>query len=83
MAETEAVNGREELPPSEQSLALEEEERREEEAKKKAREPPIVYKDIIDVSVQYPISVIISCVNIPFYIFFIKYKWDSSERSKR
>lgn len=49
MAETEAVNGREELP-SDQSLALEEEERREEEAKKKAREPPVVYKDIIDVS---------------------------------
>lgn len=46
--ETETVNGSENLP-SEQALAMEEEERREEEEKKKSREPPIVYKDLIDV----------------------------------
>lgn len=49
MAETEALNGAESQLPSEQAMALEEEERREEEERKKAREPPIVYKDAIDV----------------------------------
>lgn len=49
MAETEALNGAENQLPSEQAMALEEEERREEEERKKAREPPIVYKDVIDV----------------------------------
>lgn len=49
MAETEAVNGAEGQLPSEQAIALEEEERREEEERKKAREPPIVYKDAVDV----------------------------------
>lgn len=50
MADTEAVNGNGQLP-SEQVEAMEEEERRAAEAKKKARDPPIVYKDLIDVSV--------------------------------
>lgn len=49
MADTEAINGEEAQLPSDQALALEEEERREEEEKKKARDPPIVYKDLIDV----------------------------------
>ena len=48
MAEAE-VNGAEARVPSDQVLDLEEEERREEEEKKKAREPPIVYKDQLDV----------------------------------
>lgn len=48
MAETE-LNGGETRLPSEQACDFEEEERREEEAKKKAREPPIVYKDLLDV----------------------------------
>lgn len=39
--------------PSEQAMAMEEEERREIEAKKKLREPPIVYKDIIDVKSEF------------------------------
>ncbi|XP_072378155.1 uncharacterized protein [Diabrotica undecimpunctata] len=52
MADTEAVNGQTQLP-SDQALAMEEEERREEEAKKKARDPPIVYKDIIDVKAEF------------------------------
>ncbi|XP_019873362.1 uncharacterized protein LOC109601562 isoform X2 [Aethina tumida] len=50
--ETETVNGSENLP-SEQALAMEEEERREEEEKKKSREPPIVYKDLIDVKAEF------------------------------
>lgn len=50
MADTEApLNGTTETLPSEQALALEEEEKREEEEKKKARDPPIVYKDLVDV----------------------------------
>lgn len=49
MAETEALNGAESQLPLEQAMALEEEERREEEERKKAREPPIVYKDAVDV----------------------------------
>lgn len=52
MADTEAtVNGGSEALPSEQALALEEEERKEEEEKKKARDPPIVYKDLINVRI--------------------------------
>lgn len=50
MADTE-VNGAESRLPSEQVFDLEEEERKEDEEKKKAREPPIVYKDLLDVSV--------------------------------
>lgn len=55
MADTEAaINGSSETPlPSEQAIALEEEEKREEEAKKKARDPPIVYKDAIDVKEEF------------------------------
>lgn len=49
-AETEIVNGNQELP-SDQALSLEEEEKRELEEKKRSREPPIVYKDLIDVSI--------------------------------
>lgn len=50
MADTEApLNGTTETLPSEQALALEEEEKREEEEKKKARDPPIVYKGLVDV----------------------------------
>lgn len=50
-AETEIVNGNQELP-SDQALSLEEEEKRELEEKKRSREPPIVYKDLIDVSIS-------------------------------
>lgn len=54
MADTEAVNGgAEEQLPSEQALALEEAEKREEEERKRNREPPIVYKDLLDVSCNY------------------------------
>lgn len=52
MADTEAVNGQAQLP-SDQALAMEEEERREEEAKKKARDPPVVFKDVIDVKAEF------------------------------
>lgn len=48
-AEAEPVNGNQELP-SDTALSMEEEEKRELEEKKKAREPPIVYKDLVDVS---------------------------------
>lgn len=53
MAETEALNGAETQLPSDQAMALEEEERREEEERKKAREPPVVYKDAVDVKSEY------------------------------
>lgn len=54
MADTEApLNGTTETLPSEQALALEEEEKREEEEKKKARDPPIVYKDLVDVKQEF------------------------------
>ncbi|XP_076264267.1 uncharacterized protein LOC143198737 isoform X2 [Rhynchophorus ferrugineus] len=54
MADTAAVNGNPESTlPSEQVLALEEEERKEEEEKKKARDPPIVFKDLIDVKDEF------------------------------
>ncbi|XP_057657437.1 uncharacterized protein LOC130894568 isoform X2 [Diorhabda carinulata] len=53
MADTDTVNGQSQLPSDEAFALEEEEERREEEAKKKAREPPIVYKDIIDVKVEF------------------------------
>lgn len=53
MADTEAINGEEAQLPSDQALAMEEEERREEEEKKKARDPPIVYKDLIDVKAEF------------------------------
>lgn len=54
MAESvETLNGAEAQLPSEQALALEEEERREREEKKKSRDPPIVYKDLIDVKNEF------------------------------
>uniref|UniRef100_V5GPH0 Desumoylating isopeptidase n=1 Tax=Anoplophora glabripennis TaxID=217634 RepID=V5GPH0_ANOGL len=53
MADIETVNGEEAQLPSDQALALEEEERREEEEKKKARDPPIVYKELIDVKAEF------------------------------
>lgn len=49
-AETETVNGSHDITSDETSFALVEEEKRELEEKKKAREPPIVYKELIDVS---------------------------------
>ena len=49
MAETETMNGAEGQLSSEQVVLLEDEEKREDEEKKKAREPPIVYKDQLDV----------------------------------
>lgn len=42
-----AVNG--DALPSEQALQLEEEEKRQEEERKKNRDPPIIYKDGLDV----------------------------------
>lgn len=57
-AETETVNGGQDITSDETSYALvEEEEKRELEEKKKAREPPIVYKELIDV------SFVIICLN--------------------
>ncbi|KAJ8959753.1 hypothetical protein NQ314_006182 [Rhamnusium bicolor] len=53
MADTETLNGAGGELSTDQALALEEEERREEEEKKKAREPPIVYKDLIDVKAEF------------------------------
>ncbi|KAJ8923017.1 hypothetical protein NQ315_001565 [Exocentrus adspersus] len=53
MADTEALNGDEAQLPSDQALALEEEEKRDDEEKKKARDPPIVYKDLIDVKTEF------------------------------
>lgn len=54
MAESvETLNGAEAQLPSEQALALEEEERREREEKKKSRDPPVVYKDLIDVKNEF------------------------------
>lgn len=53
MADTETINGAEaeNQLPSEQAMQFEEEERRQEEERKKAREPPIVFKDSVDVSI--------------------------------
>ncbi|GJQ72124.1 hypothetical protein Trydic_g3219 [Trypoxylus dichotomus] len=54
MADTETVNGATESQlPSEQALQMEEDERREEEERKKAREPPIVYRDTLDIRVEF------------------------------
>lgn len=56
MADTETINGAENnvhsepAEPIEPVVDLEEQERKEEEERKKNREPPIVYKDAIDVS---------------------------------
>jgi hypothetical protein len=47
------VNGAESRVPSDQVLDLEEEERREEEEKKRAREPPIVYKELLDAKAEF------------------------------
>lgn len=58
MADTETVNGAAEQLPSEQALALEEAEKREEEERKKNREPPIVYKDLLDVSCNEKICIL-------------------------
>lgn len=50
MADTEAVNGAAQELSNEEAMALEEEaEKRAEEEKKRNREPPIVYKDLLDV----------------------------------
>lgn len=50
MADTEQpINGADTQLPSEQVIDMEEQERKEEEERKKNREPPIVYKDIVDV----------------------------------
>ncbi|XP_071052282.1 uncharacterized protein [Onthophagus taurus] len=55
MADTEAVNGSgvEQQLPSERAMELEEEERQQEEERKKAREPPIVFKDVLDINVEF------------------------------
>ncbi|CAG9857779.1 unnamed protein product [Phyllotreta striolata] len=53
MADAETVNGQAQLT-SDQAIALEEEqEKRDEEEKKKAREPPIVFKDCVDVKNEF------------------------------
>lgn len=53
MADTEQpINGSENQLPPEQIEDMEEQERKEEEERKKNREPPIVYKDVIDVSAK-------------------------------
>lgn len=52
MADTEAVNGAGQQLSNDEAMALDEEaERREQEEKKKNREPPIIYKDLLDVCV--------------------------------
>lgn len=51
MADTDAVNGNQQLPTDEEVTYDEEAEKREEEEKKKNREPPIIYKDLLDVSI--------------------------------
>lgn len=50
MADTEAVNGASQQLSADDAIALEEAEKLEEEEKKRNREPPIVYKDLLDVS---------------------------------
>lgn len=52
MSETD-VNGAEATLPSEQAMQLEEEERRQEEEMKKLRDPPIIYKNTLEVAVEF------------------------------
>lgn len=49
MADTEVLNGDDTQLPSDQALQFEEDERKAEEERKKYREPPIVFKETIDV----------------------------------
>ncbi|KAJ8948648.1 hypothetical protein NQ318_022716 [Aromia moschata] len=53
MADTETVNSAESQHPADNLASLEEEERREEAERKASREPPIVYKDLIDVKAEF------------------------------
>ncbi|XP_066137871.1 uncharacterized protein [Euwallacea fornicatus] len=54
MADTESsLNGTTDASPSDQVLAMEEEERKAEEEKKKSRDPPVVYKDFVDVKEEF------------------------------
>lgn len=57
MADTETLNAGEDNNqlPSEQALQFEEDERRQEEERKRAREPPIVFRDLIDVKSEYEV----------------------------
>lgn len=49
MADTEVLNGDDTQLPSDEALQFEEDERKAEEERKKYREPPIVFKETIDV----------------------------------
>ncbi|KAK4874626.1 hypothetical protein RN001_013986 [Aquatica leii] len=56
MADTETMNAAESNPlPSDQALQFEEDERRQEEERKRSRDPPIVFRDLIDVKAEYEI----------------------------
>lgn len=49
-----AINGENaEMLPSERVLQMEEDEKREQEEKKRHRDPPIVFKDLINVQAEY------------------------------
>lgn len=54
MADTDTINaGEANQLPSEQALQFEEDERRQEEERKRSREPPIVFRDLIDIKGEY------------------------------
>ncbi|XP_046830885.1 uncharacterized protein LOC124429528 isoform X2 [Vespa crabro] len=54
VSEMQAANGATmEMLPSDRVLQMEEEEKREQEEKKRQRDPPIVFKDIVDVKAEY------------------------------
>ncbi|XP_017782704.1 PREDICTED: uncharacterized protein LOC108567030 isoform X2 [Nicrophorus vespilloides] len=54
MADTEAaLNPSESSLPSEQAMQLEEEERRQEEERKRLRDPPVIYKTLHDINVEF------------------------------
>lgn len=54
MEDTETVNGSAETQlPSEQAMQIEAEERLEEEERKKSRDPPVIFKDLLDINVEF------------------------------
>ncbi|KAF5285885.1 hypothetical protein FQA39_LY04346 [Lamprigera yunnana] len=54
MADTETLNAAESNQlPSDQALQFEEQERREEEERKRSRDPPIVFRNLVDVKTEY------------------------------
>ncbi|KAB0793219.1 hypothetical protein PPYR_12839 [Photinus pyralis] len=56
MADTDTINsGEPNQLPSEQALQFEEDERRQEEERKRSREPPIVFRDLVDTKGEYEV----------------------------